>query len=100
MRSKRLFQILVLFALVLSPFGSVSASTGSVDKLEAMIVNRSLSYWDATYFGFVSSTIFENWQFEFTESHKFVVTVTPISGDLVPQLSLLDSGGNPLASGA
>ena len=64
-----------------------------------MIVNRSLNYWDATYFGFVSSSIFENWQFEFRESHNFVVTVTPISGDLLPQLSLLDTGGNTLANG-
>jgi hypothetical protein len=99
MKAKRLFQIFILLTLLLSPFGNVSASTSSVDQLDAMIVNRSLSYWDATYFGFVSSSIFENWQFEFGESHNFVVTVTPISGDLIPQLSLLDSGGNTLANG-
>ncbi len=99
MKAKRLFQIFILLTLLFSPLGNVSASTGSVDQLDAMIVNRSLSYWDATYFGFVSSSIFENWQFEFGESHNFVVTVTPISGDLIPQLSLLDSGGNTLANG-
>lgn len=99
MKSKRLFQIFILLTLLLSPLGSVSASTGSVDQRDAMVINRSLNYWDATYFGFVSSSIFENWQFEFGESHHFVVTVTPISGDLIPQLSLLDSGGNTLASG-
>ena len=99
MKSKRLFQIFVLFTLLLSPLGSARASTGSVDKLDAMVINRSLSYWDATYFGFVSDSIFENWQFEFTESHNFTVTVTPISGDLLPQLSLLDTGGNTIGSG-
>ena len=99
MKAKRLFQIFILLTLLLSPLGNVSASTGSVDQLDAMIVNRSLNLWDATYFGFVSSSIFENWQFEFGESHNFVVTVTPISGDLIPQLSLLDSGGNTLANG-
>ena len=99
MKSKRLFQIFVLFTLLLSPLGSARASTGSVDKLDAMVINRSLSYWDATYFGFVSGSIFENWQFEFTESHNFTVTVTPISGDLLPQLSLLDTGGNTIGSG-
>src|SRR6476660_6220842 len=99
MKAKRLFQIFVLLALLFSPLGSVSASTGSVDKLDAMVINRSLNLWDATYFGFVSSGIFENWQFEFTESHHFVVTVTPISGDLAPQQSLLDTGGNTLATG-
>jgi len=99
MKSKRLFQIFVLLTLLLSPLGSARASTGSIDKLDAMVINRSLSYWDATYFGFVSASIFENWQFEFTESHDFTVTATPISGDLLPQLSLLDTGGNTLGSG-
>ena len=99
MKSKRLFQIFIMLTLLLSPLGSAHASTGSVDKLDAMVINRSLSYWDATYFGFVSGSIFENWQFEFTESHNFTVTVTPISGDLLPQLSLLDTGGNTLGSG-
>src|SRR5215216_5970066 len=99
MKSKRIFQIFILLTLLFSPLGNVSASTGSVDQLDAMVINRSLNLWDATYFGFVSSSIFENWQFEFAESHHFVVTVTPISGDLVPQLSLLDTGGNSLANG-
>src|SRR5215208_5231739 len=99
MKSKRLFQIFIMLTLLLSPLGSAHASTGSVDKLDAMVINRSLSYWDATYFGFVSGSIFENWQFEFTESHNFTVTVTPISGDLLPQLSLLDTGGNTIGSG-
>src|SRR5215212_638858 len=99
MKSKRIFQIFILLTLLFSPLGNVSASTGSVDQLDAMVINRSLNLWDATYFGFVSSGIFENWQFEFAESHHFVVTVTPISGDLVPQLSLLDTGGNTLANG-
>src|SRR5215216_6679618 len=99
MKSKRIFQIFILLTLLFSPLGNVSASTGSVDQLDAMVINRSLNLWDATYFGFVSSSIFENWQFEFAESHHFVVTVTPISGDLVPQLSLLDTGGNTLANG-
>jgi hypothetical protein len=102
MKSKRIFQIFVLFVLLISPFGSsqnVSASSSSVDQLEPMIINRSLSYWDATYFGFVSSSIYENWQFEFTTTHSFLVTVTPISGDLVPLLILLNSGGAELARG-
>jgi hypothetical protein len=102
MKSKRVFQIFVLFVLLLSPFGSsqrASASTGSVDQLDAMIINRNLSFWDATYFGFVNADIYENWRFEFTTSHNFVVTVTPISGDLVPLLLLLNASGTELARG-
>jgi hypothetical protein len=102
MKSKRLIQIFVLFVLLLSPFGSsqrASASTGSVDQLDAMVINRNLSFWDATYFGFVNADIYENWRFEFTTSHNFVVTVTPISGDLVPLLLLLNASGTELARG-
>jgi len=64
-----------------------------------MVINRSLSYWDATYVGFVNSSIHEKWSFEFTESHNFVITVSPISGDLVPRLILFDASDNELASG-
>jgi hypothetical protein len=102
MKSKRLFQLFVLFVLVLSPFGTsqpVYASTGSVDQQEPMVINRSLSYWDATYFGFVSSSIYEKWQFEFTASHNFIVTISPITGDLVPLLILQNASGNELTRG-
>lgn len=102
MKSKRIIQLFILFVLVFSPFGTgqpVHASTGSVDQQEPMVINRSLSYWDATYFGFVSSSIYEKWQFEFTASHNFVVTISPITGDLVPLLILQNASGNELTRG-
>src|SRR6185295_11297735 len=91
MKAKRLFQIFILFTLLLSPFSSVSANTGSVDRLDAIVIPRDLSIWNATYLGFVSSSIYEKWQFDFNESHNFVVTVTTVTGDLVPLLILLDN---------
>ena len=102
MKSKRLFQLFILFVLVLSPFGTsrpVYASTDSFDQSEPMIINRNLNYWDATYFGFVSSSVYEKWQFEFTASHNFIVTVVPITGDLVPLLILQTASGTELARG-
>ena len=94
MNSKRLFQIFIVFALLFSSVGSVRA-----ESMDAIVIPRDLSVWNATYFGFVSDTIYEKWQFTFDESHNFVITVTPITGDLVPLLILLDGAGNQLASG-
>ncbi len=94
MKSKRLFQILIVFAMLFSSVGSVHAQ-----PLDAIVIPRDLSVWNATYIGFVSDSIYEKWQFAFDASHNFVITVTPITGDLVPLLTLLDGAGNPLASG-
>ncbi len=103
MKSKRLLQIFVLLALVLSSFGNgrhVSASTDAPSApLDALIINRDLNIWDATYIGLVSASIFEKWSLTLTESHNFVVTVSPITGDLVPLLILQDATGAELARG-
>jgi len=100
MKAKRLFQIFILLALVFSPFGNsqrVSASSGSVDQLDAIVIPRDLSIWNATYLGFVSSSMYEKWQVTFDASHNFIVTVTTVTGDLVPLLTLMDSNGNEIS---
>jgi hypothetical protein len=97
MRSKRLFQIFVLFVLLLSMVGSsqpVKAQTN-----DPIIITRNLSIWDATFIGFVSSSIYEQWHFDFTESHNFTITVNTVAGDLVPLLILQDSNGSELTRG-
>ena len=102
MRSKRLLQIFVLLALLFSPMGNVqpaSASTQMEVAQDALIVNRDLNFWDATYVGFVTDSIFEKWRFEFTETHSFVLTASPITGGLVPALTLLGATDNVLAQG-
>jgi len=102
MKSKRLFQIIVLFALVFSSFGSsqpARASASSMVQADAIIIDRDLDFWDATYFGLVSDSIYEKWHFDFSESHSFVVTVSPITGGLVPLLILLDASGTEITRG-
>ena len=103
MKSKRLIQVLVILMLIMSSMGSsqlASASSSSV-MLDPMVVDRSLNFWDATYIGFVSSSIFEKWHFDFTETHNFIITVTPVTntGTFVPLLSLQDTNGVELAQG-
>jgi hypothetical protein len=104
MKSKRLIQVLVVFMLIFSSVGgsqSALASSSAVPQTDTMVVNRTLNIWDATYFGFVTSNIFENWHFDFTEPHEFIISVSPITGgtDFVPLLTLFDSNGAQLAQG-
>ena len=103
MKSKRLFQMFVLLALIFSSFGHsqyVRASTNTPSSIaDAIVINRNLSVWDATYFGFVSASIFEKWSLTLTESHNFVVTVSSITGDLVPLLILQDANGVEITRG-
>ncbi|MEP7136592.1 MAG: cohesin domain-containing protein [Chloroflexota bacterium] len=103
MKSKRLFQIFVLFVLVFSSFGSgqhVGASPNSPRPLsDALVINRSLNIWDATYVGFVSASIYEKWHLDLTEAHDFNVSVSAITGDLVPLIILQDANGIEIARG-
>src|SRR5512138_388861 len=104
MKSKRLIQVLVVLMLMVSFIGGSQpalASTNSSALLDAMVVNRDLNIWDATYLGFVNSSIFEKWHLDLTETHSFTVTATPVSGvsDVVPLLILQDSNGAELARG-
>lgn len=97
MRSKRLFQTFVLFVLLLSMVGSGQPAKAQTN--DPIIINRNLSIWDATFIGFVSSSIYEQWHFDFTESHNFTVTANTVAGDLVPLLILQDSSGGELSRG-
>lgn len=104
MNSKHMIQALAVIALVFSTLGGsqpVLASTNSALQTEAIVINRNLSIWDATYIGFVNSGLHEKWHFDFTASHTFIVSVTPLTGtsDLVPLLILQDTNGNELARG-
>jgi hypothetical protein len=95
MKSKHLFQIFVLLAILVSAFGtgqSAQAQSGTVQ-----IVMRNLTLWDSIYTGYVDTSRYEKWPLNFAESHNFTVTATPTSGALSPLIILLDSGDNELA---
>jgi len=102
MKSKRLFQIFVLLALVFSSFGSrqhVLASSSASIQADAMVVNRTLNVWEGTYVGFVSASIYEKWHLDLTETSDFVVSVSTVAGDLVPLLTLQDANGLEITHG-
>lgn len=97
MKSKRLFQTFVLLVMLFSAIGT--SQPVRAETADPVIINRDLSFWDATYFGFVNASLYENWQFSFTATHTFTVTVTPLSGDLVPLLILLNGSGSEITRG-
>lgn len=102
MKSKRLFQIFVVFALLFSSFGGGQPVYASVDAAPAqdpIVINRSLDVWNATYIGFVSDSIHEKWQLDLTEAHNFVVSANTVAGDLVPLLILRDVNGVEITRG-
>lgn len=93
---KRLVQILVLLSLLFSPFGGYRQVYASATLPQASVTERDLDAWDTTYIGYVSDDLHENWRMEFSEYHQFVVTATPLLGDLIPLLILLDADGHEL----
>ena len=97
MKSKSLFQIFVLLVMLLSMVGS--SQSAKAEAADPIIINRELSFWDATYVGMVNGSLYEKWQFEFTTSHTFTITVTPVAGDLVPLLILMNSSNTELTRG-
>ena len=102
MRSKRLLQVIVVFMMMFSTMGSSQpalASTNSTVTLDPIVINRTLNIWDATYIGFVSSSIVEKWHLEFTEPENFEISVSNAAGDLVPFISLQDANGIELTNG-
>lgn len=101
MKSKYLLRIVVLLAMLFSVFGTgaqVQAKENVASPLNAVIVIRSITYWDATYAGNVNLNRYELWPFEFTETNIFTITASPTSGDLVPLVVLLDENGNEISS--
>jgi hypothetical protein len=102
MKSKRLFQIFVVFALVFSSLGGgqpAFASDSVAPQQDPIVINRNLNIWDATFIGFVSASVHEKWSLELTEPHTFELKASTVAGDLVPLLILFDSNNVELAQG-
>src|SRR5215211_9522034 len=99
MKLKRPVQFLIPFILMFSFLGSSQpalASTNSVPaQANSMAIDRNLNLWDATNIGLTGPGMIETWHFDFTTSHTFVVTASPITsmGELIPLLTLQDSSG-------
>ena len=93
---KTLFQVLVVAVML---FGAVGSYQTAQAQEPAVVVVRDLTYWDATYTGYVAANRYEEWPIVFTAAEDFIVTATPDGGDLATVVVLLDSTGTEITRG-
>jgi len=93
---KTLFQVLVVAVMLLGVAGSYQTAQA---QTPAVVVIRDLTYWDATYTGYVDANRYEEWPVIFTEAEDFIVTATPTGGELATVVVLLDSTGTEITRG-
>lgn len=96
-------RVLLLAVMLVSALGTSTqafAKSEVAPYLPAQIIIRSTTFWDATFSGTVNADRFERWSLQIEEASSFSVTVTALTGDLVPSIYLLDSGENEIASAA
>ena len=100
MKSKHLLQVFVLLAVLFSTVGSAQSvqAKPELQTPDPVVVIREMTFWDATYTGYVDASRYEKWPFVFDAAYDFTITATTTSGDLVPRLILMDGSGATLAS--
>lgn len=86
--------------LLVMLFSSLHSSRNVKAAPQSEIIDRTLTYWDATYTGYVDANRFENWQFVFGQTYTFTITAIQSSGNLVPLVRLLDQNGNEISTQA
>ena len=100
MKSKHLLQIFVLLAVLFSAVGSAQSVQAKPDMQtpDPVVIVRELTFWDATYTGYVDASRYEKWPFVLDATYNFTITVTPTSGDLAPLLILMDGNGTEITN--
>ena len=93
---KNLFQVLIVAVMLFGVMGSYQQAQA---QSTAVVVVRDLTYWDATYTGYVDVNRYETWPVAFTDAEDFTVTAAPNGGDLTTLIILTDSAGVELARG-
>jgi hypothetical protein len=98
-KSKHILQVLVMVAVLFGAMGSSHVAFAQTDPPPVVVV-RDLTYWDATYTGYVDVNRFEKWPVIFTETENFSVTATPGGDGFATLIILLDASGTELARGS
>jgi hypothetical protein len=96
MKSKKFLRIVLLTVMLVSLLAT--GVTVQAKGLQAEIVIRSTTFWDATFNGEANASRFERWSLQLEEDSAFSVTVTTIAGDLTPTIYLLNSNGVEIAN--
>ncbi|HSM70068.1 MAG TPA: carboxypeptidase regulatory-like domain-containing protein [Anaerolineales bacterium] len=96
MKLKSVLQVLIAAVVVFGAMGGAHAVLAQTD--EPVVVVRDLTYWDATYTGYVDENRHEKWPVVFTQAEDFKVTASPTGAGLTTLIRLLDESGSEIAS--
>lgn len=102
MNKTHLARAVMLIAIVFSIFGSgsqVSAQGNATNYLGAQIIIRSTTFWDAVFNGTVNANRYERWSLQLVEAENFTISIITTSGNLTPDIYLLDANENQIAVG-
>lgn len=102
MNKMRFARAVMLIAIVFSIFSTgtqVSAQGNSTNYLGAQIIIRSTTFWDAVFNGTVNANRYERWSLQMVEAENFTISIITTSGNLTPDIYLLDANENQLAVG-
>lgn len=100
MKLRNLIRVVMLIATIASVFGAIPqayAQGNTTNYLGAQIIIRSTTFWDAVFNGTVNVNRYERWSLQIEEANNFTVTVNTTSGDLTPDIYLLDVNENQIA---
>ena len=92
---KSLLQVLVVLAVLFGAMGSFQHA--QAQTADPAVVVRDLTYWDATYVGYVDATRYEKWPVVFDQEENFSVTAAPDGAGLTTLILLLDASGTEIA---
>lgn len=92
---KTLFQVLVVAVMLFGVMGSYQQAQAQ----SPAVVVRDLTYWDATYTGYIDASRYEKWPLLFTETEDFSVTAAPTAEGLTTLVILLDVNGAEIVRG-
>lgn len=103
MNKMRFARAVMLIAIVFSIFSTgtqVSAQGNNTNSLGAQIIIRSTTFWDAVFNGTVNANRYERWSLQLVEGESFTISIITTSGNLTPDIYLLDGNENQIAVGS
>lgn len=95
MKVKKFFRMVMLIAAIVSVVGTHTPARAQ--GLGAQIIIRSTTFWDAVFNGTVNVNRYERWALQLVEGESFTVSVITTSGNLTPDIYLLDANENQVA---
>lgn len=100
MNRTTLIRAAMLFAVVAGVLsvGAPAQAQGNAVPLGAQIIIRSTTFWDAVFNGTVNANRYERWSLQLEDAENFTISIIATSGTLTPDIYLLDSSENQIAS--